>query len=137
LYHINEVHTIEQHNDVNVEVSTPIKGSPLYLELHYLVTPSKKTPEEEHALLGQVMQIFHDNPILRRSILQGTLKENNEELRITIDQLSIDELDIIWSMLNKPYKLSIGYTVTPVRIESKREIEVQKVVEKKKAYKAY
>jgi hypothetical protein len=75
------------------------------------------------------MQIFHDNAILRGSVLHESLV--GEELRLILSPLSTDELNKIWSIVSgsKPYKLSVSYEVTPVRIKSMRVREVRRVTE--------
>ena len=89
-----------------------------------------RNTESDHILLRKVMQIFLDNGILKGAILQGNLAEDDKELRVTTDPLSIDEISKIWTILDTKYKLSLGYTVAPVRIESMREREVKRTARK-------
>jgi len=112
--------------------STKLKYPPLSLNLFYLVTPHTQNRENDHIILGKVMQIFYDNSILRGSVLQGSLADDSEELRLILNPLSMDELNKIWNVMSKskPYKLSVCYEVTPVRIESMREREVKRVIER-------
>lgn len=101
------------------------------MSLFYLVTPHTQNKDNDHIILGKVMQIFYDNAILRGSVLHESLV--GEELRLILNLLSIDELNKIWTVIfkSKPYKLSICYEVTPVRIESVREREVKRAIERK------
>ena len=110
--------------------STKLKYPPLSLSLFYLVTPHTGNIEKDHIILGKVMQIFHDNSILRGSGLHENLV--GEELRLILTHLSIDDLNKVWTLIygSKPYKLSVCYEVTPVAIESMREREVTRVTER-------
>jgi hypothetical protein len=110
--------------------TTKLKYPPLTLSLFYLVTPLTQNMASVHTILGKVMQIFHDNSILRGSVLQGSLV--GEELRLILTPLSVDDLNKIWNVISKSktYKLSACYEVTPVRIESMREREVTRVIKR-------
>jgi len=110
--------------------STRLKYPPLSVNLFYMVTPHTQNREKDHIIVGKVMQIFYDNSILRGSILQGSLA--GDELKLILNSLSMDELSKIWNVMSKskPFKLSVCYEVTPVRIESMREREVKRVIER-------
>ena len=110
--------------------STKLKYPPLTLSLFYLVTPHSQNMASVHIILGKVMQIFHDNSILKGSILQDSLV--GDELRLILNPLSMDEQNKIWTVISKTktYKLSVCYEVTPVRIDSMREREVTRVTER-------
>jgi hypothetical protein len=86
--------------------------------------------DSDHIILGKVMQIFHDNSVLRGSALHENLV--GEELRLILSTLSMEELNKIWSILSKTktYKLSVCYEVTPVAIDSMRERELTRVTER-------
>ncbi len=90
----------------------------LHLNLHYIITPLTESAEEDQIVLGKIMQLFAETPVLRGKDLQGSLKENGEDLRITLDTLEVDDLNKIWTMLATPYRLCASYTIHPVRIES-------------------
>ena len=53
-------------------------------------------------------------------------------MKLILNPLSMDELNKIWNVMSKskPYKLSVCYEVTPVRIESMRKREVKRVIER-------
>ncbi len=90
----------------------------LHLKLNYLITPLTQKAETDQIILGKIMQLLAETPILRESDLQGSLVGSGEELKITLDTLSIDDLNKIWNMLQTPFKLCLSYSVFPVRIES-------------------
>lgn len=103
----------------------------LYLNLHYLITPLTQNAETDQILLGKIMQLFAETPILRGSDLQGSLKEMGDDLRIILDGLVVDDLNKLWTMLSTPYKLCVSYAVHPVRIESSIKPEEKPVIIKK------
>jgi hypothetical protein len=107
-----------------------LKYAPLFLNLFFLVTPHTQNRNNDHIILGKVMQIFHDNSILRGSVLHENLV--GEELRLILTHLSIDDLNKIWNVISKSktYRLSVCYEVTPVGIESMREREVTRVIKR-------
>jgi hypothetical protein len=112
----------------------------LYLNLRFLITPTSKTTQMDQLLLGKVMQILAEKPILRGSDLQGSLSGSGEELKVTLDQLSIDDLNKIWSTLASPHKLCVSYSVYPVPLKSEAKplsdsaiIRKPAVIEKEKS----
>ncbi|MCK4528982.1 DUF4255 domain-containing protein, partial [candidate division WOR-3 bacterium] len=86
---------------------------------------------QEKIILGKVMQIFHDNAIMIGTALQGDLSETDEEIKLLFNPISLDDLTKIWSAFQEvAYRLSVSYMVTPVRIDSTRGINMQRVVSK-------
>lgn len=113
-------------------------GSPLVLDLHYLLTahPSRTGPDgtaksrEQHSVLGRAMQVLHDNAIVRGSVLKGSLA-GEEPLHISIDPDATEEIVNIWSTFDeKQYRPSVPYLVTPVVIESTRDTDTHRVLER-------
>ncbi len=123
--------------------STTMKYPPLTLDLYYMLTSygspqiADKTERtiEEHKILGRAMNILYDNAILRGSVLRGSLAGASEELKVTLHPIPIDELNKLWnSFPEKPLKLSVCYMVTPVKIDSARQVEARRVIEKETGY---
>jgi hypothetical protein len=108
---------------------------PVYLALHYLITPYTQNSESDHILLGKTIQILSENAILRGSFLQGSLAENNSDLKLTMESLTIDDLNKLWSVIGTEYKLSISYSVAPILIELTPKEAAAKVIEDKIGYK--
>lgn len=135
LYRVTEYHYLK-NVDMPIENHEKLRGPPLYLTLHYLITPNTADSESDHILLGKIMQILHDNAIIRGSILKGSLADSGEELRIILEPLSIDDIQKIWTIMDRPYKLSVSYMINPVSIVSLREREIVRVVEKRDEYMA-
>jgi hypothetical protein len=98
----------------------------LPLNLFYLVTafspPQDPTNRslDSHLLLGQAMRVFFDNGILTGSVLRGDLPRD-EELRLTLQPISIEDLTRIWSVFPETaLEPSVSYLVTPARVRSDR-----------------
>lgn len=96
---------------------------PLPLILKYLLTAYGKGDDDIYgqALLGKVMSILHDHPLLNRSELDSGLDTQTERIRITPDPLSLDDMSKLWSSFQSAeYRLSVGYEISLVLIDSTR-----------------
>jgi hypothetical protein len=109
---------------------------PLSLSLRFLLTVFgnqdsgsffDETPA--HLLLGSAMQVLHDNAIITgslitrrpptgRLILDPALRDEFEDLKVTIHPLGLEDLSNIWTALELSYRLSVAYEVSVVQIES-------------------
>lgn len=110
---------------------------PLVLDLYYLLTPhshigdSKQRTIEEQKILGDAMRVLYDHPILRGSTLQGVLAESDEQLKITLNPMSLGDLTGIWQAIPiKQFKPSVNYIVSPVKLDSKRKTQPNRVLER-------
>ncbi len=108
-------------NEPPVPVDDQLPRQPLPVDLFYLVAPITRTPENEQALLGRVLQVFSDHGVLRGSDLRDDLAGEPTELRLTLETLSLEELTRVWSALEESYQLSASYRVQVVRIDSGHE----------------
>ena len=95
----------------------------LNLNLRYLITPLTFNAENDMVILGKIMQLFAEKPVLRGSDLQGSLREDGDDLRITLDPLGAEDLGKLWSTFQAPYKLSVSYSVFPVQIKAEAKPE--------------
>jgi hypothetical protein len=114
LYNVFELTSMRNQPTATQNPSKPY----LYLNLRYLITPITQNADDDQTVLGKILQIFYDTPVLRGSDLQGSLKEGGEDLKVMLDPLAIDELSKVWGMFSAPYRLSVGYSVYPIKIES-------------------
>ncbi|MCA9874453.1 MAG: DUF4255 domain-containing protein [Anaerolineales bacterium] len=96
---------------------------PMPVNLHYLVTPLMSDPRDEQMLLGLVLQVFNDHATLRGSDLKDALLGSDEELRLSFEAPSLEDLTRVWGALQEPYQASLTYLVQPVSIESDHEPE--------------
>lgn len=135
MYHIMEYGEIRQ-NQLIARDSKSMSYPPMALDLYFLVT-AHSTAElhsrglDEARILGKVMQVLYDHSVLKGSYLKGTLAENNEEIRIVINNEPIEILTRIWNFPNVPYKLSLSYEVGPVYLDSQRLKSGQRVTRRK------
>jgi hypothetical protein len=91
------------------------------VNLHYLVTPLMTDPRDEQALLGLALQVFNDHATLRGGDLQEVLQGSDEELRLSFEAPSLEDLTRVWGALQEPYQTSLTYLVQAVTIESDHE----------------
>jgi hypothetical protein len=97
------------------------------LNLYYLVTAYAENDNEliGQVLLGAAMRVLHDHAVLSRSeietaLAQAELDSQVERVRVTALPFRIDELSSIWSGFQSQYRLSAGYKVGVLLIESSR-----------------
>ncbi len=107
----------------NGESSMP----PLALVLKYLITVYGRNDDDVngHRLMGRSMTALHDHPILGRSEIEAALPNTDlhnqvERVRITPAPLSVDDMSKLWTSFQSEYRLSTGYEVSVVLIESVR-----------------
>jgi len=101
---------------------------PLPLVLKYMITAYGANDDDisGQQLMGQAMSILHDHPLLGPSDIEGItpdsgLQRQVERIRITPDTLTLDDISKLWtSFQSAEYRLSTGYEVSVVLIESTR-----------------
>ncbi len=101
---------------------------PLPLVLKYIITAYGQNDDDiaGQQLLGEAMSILHDHPLLSSSDIEGItpdsgLQDQVERVRITPDPLTLDDMSKLWSSFQSAeYRLSTGYEVSVVLIESTR-----------------
>lgn len=130
LYQVFEnVHMKNQ--EMEIINSTHLQYPPLTLDLHYMLTSHPLTQGGTSAsrtldgqrILGRAMRILYDNTILTVS---------GDDLRITLNPLNLDDMTKIWTTFpDRPFMASACYLVTPVRIDSTRDISITRVESKK------
>lgn len=104
---------------------------PLALTLHYLITAFGKDNDTTlpygHHLLGKAMSVLYDHALLGpdeiRTYATPSFPGNNldlqiERVRITLQPLTLDEIAKLWSGLVTQYRLSVGYEVSVMLIDS-------------------
>ncbi len=135
---IENVHMKNQ--EMQIINPTKLKYPPLIMDLSYMLTsyPSSgiqdktERTKEEHSILGKTMQILHDNSIITDPFLRGSLTDDGQELHISQNPLNLDDMTKIWSTFqDRPFRPSVCYLVSNVRIESTREKESKRVIDRK------
>ena len=98
---------------------------PLALALRYLITAYGRNDDDVsgHRLIGRVMSALHDHPLLGRSEIGAALPDTDlhdqvERVRITPSILTVDDMSKLWTSFQSAYRLSTGYEVAVVLIES-------------------
>ncbi len=108
---------------------------PLSLDLHFLLTAFGTSSEGDsgftnetlaHYLLGSAMRVLHDYPIITEELVTGggqpvldlNLRGQFELVKLYLEPLSLEDLTKVWTALTVPYRLSAGYAVSVVQIES-------------------
>lgn len=105
-----------------------VRRHPLPMNLYYLITPIAGTSDDEQLLLGKVLEVLNDHPTLRGALLADSLEGEDEEFRVTLEPLTLEELTRVWDALKEPYQLSVSYLVQMVDIDSGRQpVEVSPV----------
>ena len=114
------------------QVMTGETGNPpLALNLHYLITAFGKDNDTTlpygHHLLGKAMSILYDHALLgpeeirtytSASFPASDLDKQIERVRITLQPLSLEEISKLWSGLVTQYRLSVGYEVSVMLLDS-------------------
>ena len=101
-----------------------------FLTLHYMITAYSSgdlryRSEEDHRILGKVIQALSDNSFLgMTSALYGAPMRT----RIEMERIDASEKIRLWTFPNKSYRLSLFYRVLPVEITSTKVIQTAKRV---------
>jgi uncharacterized protein DUF4255 len=119
----------------------PVEGSggkirkpPLALDLYYLLTPLVGTPREQQIVLGKTMQVLYDHAILKGPDMSGTLETGDEEIRLILNPVSLEELTRVWQALEIPYRLSVCYIARVIIVDSEQQQFGQPVVYRRITY---
>lgn len=131
-------------NSARRRVHTPVApgeqhtGIALALDLHYLLTVYSERDFQAEMLLGYAIQCLQATPVLSREIISAalatfkvgnassgtqaalassSLAEQVEDIKITPEFLSMEEISKLWSSLQARARLSMTYLVSVVLIE--------------------
>jgi hypothetical protein len=95
-----------------------LSQKPFPVNLHYLISFFMQDVLDEQLLLGRIIQVFNDHPVLRGSDLRGSLAGEDGEYKVHFETLTLEELTRIWYSLQEPYRTSVSYLVEILQIES-------------------
>lgn len=114
----------------------PLSNPPLALDLHYLLTAYGKEDFHAEILLGYGMQVLHETPFLARETIRNKLRSSQppilrtlstaeldqqiEQIKISPETLSTEEMSKLWSTFQTHYRPTAAYQVSVVLIESRR-----------------
>jgi hypothetical protein len=119
-----------------------LSNPPLALDLHYMLTAYGKEDLNAEVLLGYAMELLHDMPPLTRANIRKSLNPTNpinvnlipkdedgrsaadladqiEQIKITPNFLSADELSRLWTAMQARYRPTMAYQVSTVLIQHK------------------
>jgi hypothetical protein len=133
LYMVEESATLKNQDLPGMAGPMSLGQPPLSLNLHYLVTASGPDPNDDrggHRVLGDVMLTLHEHPIVAKDdpLLDPVLQNEVELLKITMEPLDVEGLSKVWTATTAPLRLSVGYKVTVVQLESTQPRSVAKPV---------
>jgi hypothetical protein len=100
--------------------------APLPLRLHYLITPladGNRAVEMEQALMGRVLQTFHDIPIVEGALLRDDFAGTGARLTVRLESHGVEEITRVWDALERPYQLCVSYEVSVVLVDSHRPLQ--------------
>lgn len=105
---------------------TQITPPPLSLSLFYLMTAYAISDPQTgnvsaHEILGDAMRVFHQTPFVPVLYLVPGLSGAHEQLKISQNQLDLDEISKIWTTFGEPYRVSIPYEVSVVQLDQASE----------------
>lgn len=118
LYHM------EESSELRLGGLTKVPQQPLALDLYYLIAANstvevKSKALDENMILGNAVQILHDNPVLSSSDLEGSLAEGNEKIVISFVNPATHAFSSkIKESSDMLFKNIVCYKVGPVCIES-------------------
>jgi hypothetical protein len=117
-----------------------LSNPPLALDLHYLLSAYSADELGAEILLGYAMHLLHEMPVLDRRAITvalnpspsvGTalppalqalatcgLADQVEQIRLTPESLSTEEMSRIWTAVQSNYRPTTAYTASVVLIES-------------------
>ena len=101
--------------------------SPIPLDLHFLLSAWARTAVKQQRLLGWAIRTLADTPILPASLLNHYGPESDvfrpsETVELILDQLTLQDLNNLWSAAKISPPLSINYVARMVAIESTLEL---------------
>lgn len=124
------------------ERGTRLTNPPLALDLHYLLTAYGAAELHSEILLGYAMHLLHETPVLDRQAIRtalsgGTidssilppafqalaaadLADQVEQIKITPETLSTEEMSKLWAAIQGHYRPTAAYHLSVVLIESRR-----------------
>ena len=121
---------------------TRLSNPPLALDLHYLLTAYGAAELQSEILLGYAMHLLHEIPVLDRQAIRTALSggavdtsilppafaalaaadlaDQVEQIKITPEMLSTEEMSRLWSAMQAHYRPTAAYHLSVVLIEAQR-----------------
>ena len=130
------------HHQTSIEDALP----PLAINLHYVLTAYGNKDFQTEILLGYVMQLVHQTPVLSKARIQAALNhvaiinrfgllaqaikstsvealtEQLNQLRIAPNLCDVEQMSRMWSLFKGSYRPSIAYEVSMVLSKSQKSL---------------
>lgn len=123
-----------------------LSNPPLALDLHYMLSVYGREDLNAEVLLGYAMELLNDMPPLSRANIRKSLNPTNpinvnlipkdkegrsaadladqiEQIKITPNFLSADELSRLWTAMQARYRPTMAYQVSTVLIQHKSPVK--------------
>ena len=123
-----------------------LTNPPLALDLHYLLSAYSAEELGAEILLGYAMQLLHELPVLDRQAITTALNpspavsaalpptlqalascglaEQLEQIKLTPEHLSPDEMSKLWTAVQAHYRPTTAYMASVVLIESTQPVQM-------------
>ena len=107
----------------------------LPLDLHFLITTWAQEADKQNSLLGWVMRILEDTPILPVTLLNefdpnSTVFQEGESVGLVFDPLNLQDMSTLWDNLKQIKVLpSVTYVARGVLIDSLSETALGELVQ--------
>jgi hypothetical protein len=152
LYHVAENGSLKNQRIPGNGSGASYGHPPLSLDLHYLCTSfgsSETAPDadlEAQQILGDAMRVLHDFPVLGADLVQEktvghppildpSLIDEFEQVKVTLEPKSVDEISKIWTALPRVnFRRSVAYNVSVVQIESRKVSTLAFPVRERRVY---
>lgn len=131
LYDVAESETYRVSGMVSDGVSRQ-KFPPVHLTLFYMITAFssgdvKFRSEEEQRILGKVVQVLHDYPVLNMDTMEFDAGGKGDAVRIEMRKIPAEEKLKTWIFPNQAHKMSLFYSMGPVSLESSKTKDIKRV----------
>jgi uncharacterized protein DUF4255 len=151
LYHLSENPFLKNQEIPGTGQPGVYGHPPLSLNLHYIFTAfghSESGPDADmqaQFILGDAMRVLHDYAVISanlmqlkspgKTILDLSLLDEFEQIRVTLQPKSLEEISKIWTALPRVnFRRSVTYEVTVVQIESQQPRTIGLPVRERRVY---
>ena len=114
-------------------------NTPLALDLHYLLTAYGSRDFHAEVLLGHAMFVLHEMSVFTRNAIRAALPapppitlpngltaaglaDQIEQIKLTPEPMSVEEISKIWSALHAQYRPTAVYKASVVLLEAARSV---------------
>lgn len=120
------VASVEQDGDLHEYYRFPS----LPVTLRFVVTCAGRTTEEEHRILGQVLRLIHDHPVLQGEVVKGDSVAPDEKIHLAVRSPGgIETQSRFWQAVGQRFRPSVVCQVS-VNVDSERRDQVVRVKER-------